>query len=150
MRVKNWSATLLTRLPLSPSCLACLVFYSIMSSHLWPLCAVVASIVWFCTILIRRFRSPVASIPGPTYSIFTDLWLMRQEFMSNRRMYIHHLHEKYGPVVRLGPNEVSFSSVEASKEIYTSGGSGYDKTEFYTLFMQFGARWEILAYASKS
>lgn len=26
------------------------------------------------------------------------------------------------------------------KEIYTSGGSGYDRTEFYELFMQFGTK----------
>jgi hypothetical protein len=39
--------------------------------------------------------------------------------------------------VRLGPNEVSFTSLDAIKEIYASGGSGYDKTEFYTLFKQF-------------
>lgn len=42
--------------------------------------------------------------------------------------------------MRLGPNEVSFTSLEAMKEIYTSGGSGYDKTEFYTLFKQFDTR----------
>ncbi|KAK6581509.1 hypothetical protein PZA11_006200 [Diplocarpon coronariae] len=63
---------------------------------------------------------------------------MAKEFTARRREYIHELHERYGPVVRLGPNEVSFTSLEALKEIYTSGGSGYDKTEFYTLFTQFG------------
>ena len=42
--------------------------------------------------------------------------------------------------MRLGPNEVSFTSLEAIKEIYSSGGSGYDKTEFYTLFKQFDTR----------
>lgn len=35
---------------------------------------------------------------------------------------------------------MSFTSLEAIKEVYTSGGSGYDKTEFYGLFMQFGER----------
>ena len=65
---------------------------------------------------------------------------MLQEFTSNRRGYIHELHRQYGPVVRLGPNEVSFTSLEALKEIYSSGGGGYDKTEFYTLFTQFNTR----------
>jgi hypothetical protein len=46
-------------------------------------------------------------------------------------------------VVRLGPKEVSFTSTEAVKEIYTSGGSGYDKTEFYNLFKQFNTRYDI-------
>lgn len=65
---------------------------------------------------------------------------MIQEFSGKRREYIHELHERYGAVVRLGPNEVSFTSLEAIKEIYSSGGSGYDKTEFYTLFKQFDTR----------
>jgi hypothetical protein len=67
---------------------------------------------------------------------------MAKEFASQRRDYIHQLHQQYGPVVRLGPNEVSFTSLEALKEIYTSGGSGYDKTEFYTLFKQFNTRYQ--------
>jgi len=112
----------------------------IMLEQLWPLCAAAAVLISSCISFIRVVRSPVSKIPGPNYSIFSDLWLMRQEFTGNRRSYIHGLHKQYGPVVRLGPNEVSFSSLEAIKEIYTSGGSGYDKTEFYTLFMQFGAR----------
>jgi hypothetical protein len=90
--------------------------------------------------IIRASISPTSKIPGPKYSRFTEIWLIIQEFTGYRRLYIHHLHQKYGPVVRLGPNEVSFTSLEAIKEIYTSGGSGYDKTELYNLFMQFGAR----------
>lgn len=65
---------------------------------------------------------------------------MWREFTAQRRVYIHELHKHYGAVVRLGPNEVSFTSLEALKEIYQSGGSGYDKTEFYTLFIQYGMR----------
>lgn len=87
-----------------------------------------------------RLRSPITKLPGPKYTIFTAAWLKVMEFGGQRRLYIHDLHLKYGPVVRLGPNEASFSSVEAMKEIYTSGGSGFDRTEFYDLFMQFGTR----------
>ncbi|KAJ5084819.1 Cytochrome P450 [Penicillium alfredii] len=67
----------------------------------------------------------------------TGLWIKYQEFMANRRESIHHLHKVYGPVVRLSPNEVSFASLEAIKETYASGGSGYGKTEYYDLFRQF-------------
>jgi hypothetical protein len=111
-----------------------------MFGQLWPACALAIAVTWASTIFIRALRSPVSKIPGPGYSKFTELWLMIQEFTGNRRLYIHQLHRRYGPVVRLGPNEVSFTSLEAVKEIYTSGGSGYDKTELYNLFMQFGAR----------
>ena len=114
--------------------------YAIMISHIYPVCAFAAFILWIVLSLIRRLHSPMTRVPGPIYSNFSSLWLMKQEFTSNRRPYIHELHQKYGPIVRLGPNEVSFTSLEAIKEIYTSGGSGYDKTEFYDLFMQFQTR----------
>jgi hypothetical protein len=85
--------------------------------------------------------SPLSEVPGPKYTLFSGIYLMIQEFAGKRREYIHELHKRYGSVVRLGPNEVSFTSSEAMKEIYSSGGSGYDKTEFYTLFKQFNTRW---------
>ncbi|KAE8451562.1 hypothetical protein EG329_003635 [Mollisiaceae sp. DMI_Dod_QoI] len=88
----------------------------------------------------RTIFAPLSKLPGPWHSLITDLYLMYKEFTAQRRTYIHGLHNKFGPVVRLGPNEVSFTSLEALKEIYQSGGSGYDKTEFYTLFRQFGTR----------
>jgi cytochrome P450 len=79
-------------------------------------------------------------VPGPWHANFTSLVLKWHELSKNRRLWIHALHEKYGPVVRLAPNEVSFSNLEGLKEIYQSGGSGYDKTHFYDLFKQYGVR----------
>ncbi len=98
-------------------------------------------ITWLCFGIYRAFISPMSKIPGPWHSLLTNAWLVYQEFTSMRRSYIHELHQRYGPVVRLGPSQVSFITREAIKEIYTSEGSGYDKTEFYTLFMQFGERY---------
>lgn len=85
-----------------------------------------------------RVKSPLRRTPGPFYTIFTSLYLVYKEFTHGRRVYIHELHQKYGPVVRLGPNEVSFAGIDALKEIYMSGGSGYDRSNLYTLFKQFG------------
>jgi hypothetical protein len=102
--------------------------------------AVAALALYLSVSLLRNLYSPLSKVPGPPYTKLTSLWLIIQEITSNRRSYIHSLHQKYGPVVRLSPNEVSVTSVEAIKEIYTSGGSGYDKTEFYDLFMQYGMR----------
>ncbi|KAK7433080.1 hypothetical protein QQZ08_000009 [Neonectria magnoliae] len=88
--------------------------------------------------IVVRLASPLFKIPGPAVTNFTSLILKWHELNANRTMYIHHLHQKYGPVVRVSPNEVSFTSVAALKEIYGSGGSGYDKTEFYNLFQAYG------------
>ena len=62
---------------------------------------------------------------------------MYYEFNGRRRPFIHDLHMKCGPIVRVAPDEVSFATREAVKEIYTSGGSGYDKSSFYSLFDNF-------------
>lgn len=112
----------------------------------------------FGLFVYSRLTSPLVKVPGPAYTIFTAAWLKYREFSRSRRLYIHGLHQRYGPVVRLGyvrgkretghsannilcrPNEVSFAGMDAMKEIYTSGGSGYDRTELYDLFRQFGTR----------
>ncbi|KAJ9154735.1 Cytochrome P450 [Pleurostoma richardsiae] len=90
--------------------------------------------------LLRCLTSPLRKVPGPAASLFTSLVLKWHEFHGRRTRYVHGLHQRYGPVVRIAPGEVSFSSGAAVKEIYCSGGSGYDKTEFYNLFQIYGRR----------
>ncbi|EMD39593.1 hypothetical protein CERSUDRAFT_80974 [Gelatoporia subvermispora B] len=85
-------------------------------------------------LFLRIYRSPLTALPGPKFTIFSGLWLMYKEFTRQRRKWLHQLHLQYGPVVRIAPNEVSFASWDALKEIYISGGTGYDKTSFYDLF----------------
>lgn len=91
--------------------------------------------IWECV------SSPLRSLPGPKTSLFTSFVLKAYEFRALRTRYVHSLHLRYGPVVRIAPNEVSFASLDGIKEIYGSGGSGYDKTEFYDLFQVYGRRY---------
>ncbi|ORY69984.1 cytochrome P450 [Pseudomassariella vexata] len=98
------------------------------------ICLIPIFYVWKC------LSSPLRKCPGPWSSLFTSWILKWHEFHANRTRYVHHLHVLYGPVVRIAPNEVSFASLEGIKEIYCSGGSGYDKTEFYNLFQVYGRR----------
>ncbi|XP_044718082.1 cytochrome p450 domain-containing protein [Hirsutella rhossiliensis] len=90
--------------------------------------------------LVRRLSSPLRRLPGPPSSLLTSLVLRWRELNAGRTAYIHKLHQRYGPVVRIAPNEVSFTSWPALKEIYCSGGSGYDKSSFYDLFKVYGRR----------
>lgn len=90
--------------------------------------------------LRRTLSSPLNKIPGPWYAKFTSVVLKWHEFQARRTTYVHALHLRYGPAVRIAPNEVAFASAAAVKEIYCSGGSGYDKTEFYDLFRVYGRR----------
>ncbi|KAI2963495.1 hypothetical protein CBS147324_8989 [Aspergillus niger] len=101
--------------------------------------------LWCAAILIlvflyQRLSSPISKLPGPWYTKLTSLVIKYHEFSASRRVFIHQLHKRYGNIVRIAPNEVSFASLDAIREIYASGGSGYDKTEFYDLFRQFGIK----------
>ncbi|KKA26864.1 hypothetical protein TD95_002446 [Thielaviopsis punctulata] len=104
--------------------------------------AVLAGIglAFFLIKFLSRLASPLRKVPGPFYTRLSRLPLRYHEMNANRTLWIDSLHQKYGPVVRIAPNEVAFSSASAMKEIYNSGGSGYDKTEFYDLFKAYGRR----------
>lgn len=58
-------------------------------------------------------------IPGPLLPAFTDVYIQwRLRRGENYVDIIHQLHEKYGPVVRWGPNRVSFASTSAIPLVY--------------------------------
>jgi cytochrome P450 len=48
----------------------------------------------------------------------TSQWLVLRDVTGDRTSTIHDLHQRYGPCVRVGPNEVSYSNVEVVKELY--------------------------------
>lgn len=101
----------------------------------------VLSLGWLLFVVLKGVRALRTRVPGPWYNNFTSVVLKYHEFGKNRRLWIHELHRRYGAVVRLSPDEVSFANVDGMKEIYQSGGSGYDKTEFYDLFKQYDHRY---------
>ncbi|KAI1777520.1 cytochrome P450 3A13 [Hypoxylon cercidicola] len=105
-----------------------------------PLLLATACLIIAVLYIYQCVTSPLRSLPGPRTSLFSSWVLKYHEFRAERTRYVHYLHRRYGPVVRIAPNEVSFASLEGVKEIYGSGGSGYDKTEFYNLFTIYGRR----------
>jgi hypothetical protein len=61
-----------------------------------------------------------ASIPGPLLAHFTDLWRWRAQNSRGYSARLVHLHQKYGKLVRLGPNHISISDPDAVAVIYTT------------------------------
>ena len=55
------------------------------------------------------------------------------EARGNRAVTIHRLHEQYGPVVRIGPKELSFASAEHVQHIYGQNTSMV-KAKIYDIF----------------
>ena len=66
----------------------------------------------------RLYFHPLASVPGPRLAAITRLWYAYQVSQSRLLLQSRELHDKYGPVVRIAPNEVQFDSKEALQAIY--------------------------------
>lgn len=90
-----------------------------------PFCAIAI----IARVLNNKYGHGLAKIPGPTLAAYTDLW--RFWLVWGRRPEKTHiaLHEKHGPLVRLGPKTVSVSDPEAIKIIY-SHNAGLIKVGF--------------------
>ncbi|POS80270.1 hypothetical protein DHEL01_v201320 [Diaporthe helianthi] len=78
----------------------------------------------------NALQGPLAKIPGPWYSAFTRSILTREFLKGRRAKYIHRLHKKYGPVVRVAPDEVDVMDVTAAKAVHTVK-ERYIKGPFY-------------------
>ncbi|KAL0959891.1 hypothetical protein HGRIS_011559 [Hohenbuehelia grisea] len=72
--------------------------------------------------------------PGPFLAKFTDLWLGWVSAHGHRSEVVHHMHQKYGPIVRLAPNHVSIAEPDALPIVYAHG-NGALKSEFYDAFV---------------
>ena len=73
---------------------------------------------------------PLRNIPGPTLAKWTHLRLKLAILSGKRMYYIHGLHQKYGGIVRISPQELSVSDPLAVKDIHKIQ-SGYRKSDWY-------------------
>ena len=80
-----------------------------------------ATVLLTWIIFYRLFLHPLAGVPGPFVARFTGLWRTTKYFKGTWFDDILGLHQKYGRVVRIAPNEVSFVDGEALKRLYGHG-----------------------------
>lgn len=83
------------------------------------------------------YLNPKSKIPGPKSYALTKWRLAYDDYCGTRTRPIHKLHQQYGPVVRIGPNEIHFNSITALRKIY-GAGSGFERTSFYSPFDVYG------------
>lgn len=102
-----------------------------------PVWAALVSLFLYHFILAPLRLSPLSRIPGPASFALTKWRLAYEDWKGTRTRKINQLHIKYGPVVRIGPNEVAFNSLAALRTIY-GPGSGFGRTEFYRMFDVYG------------
>lgn len=81
-------------------------------------------------VIYPAFISPLSKVPAAHWSVrISSLWILlkRHAFIENRT--IHSAHQKYGTVVRLGPNELSVNCVDHGVRSIYAGG--FEKHQWY-------------------
>jgi cytochrome P450 len=91
------------------------------------------AIAVFTRLTYVHFLHPLSSYPGPWICRFTRLWKVYSVYCGHTERDFIALHRKYGPIVRVAPNELSFNSPDAAHDILAPG-NGFTKTEFYRVF----------------
>ncbi|KAK5199624.1 hypothetical protein LTR99_004420 [Exophiala xenobiotica] len=98
-----------------------------------PVC-LIAALLAFVYLLTRSiyllWYHSLSEIPGPTVAKLTTWWQSYYASQLKKAEQVQAAHLKYGDIVRIGPNEISFSNPKYLKAIY-----GHNvpvlKTEFY-------------------
>ncbi|KAH9838163.1 Cytochrome-P450, partial [Teratosphaeria destructans] len=106
---------------------------------------IVSSLTWATTALFswlliravyrRRFH-PLSTVPGPFWCSISTLPSFYHNFILHGQWYreIDRLHARYGPVIRIGPNEVHLSDPAAYDQIYSNASPFYKDPHFYNVY----------------
>lgn len=117
---------------------------------------VIAAILLFITLFYKfvifpSFVSPLSKIPNAHFtSPILPIWIWWKRRAGTEIRTIYSLHQKHGPIVRLGPNELSVNSAGGLRTIYTGG---FEKHKWYhDVFLNYGTEnlVSMLAYRPHS
>ncbi|KAL0060254.1 hypothetical protein AAF712_012964 [Marasmius tenuissimus] len=76
------------------------------------------------SIVVYRISSfhPLAKVPGPMIFKITKFWRMYICWQGKQHIVLKELHDRYGPIVRSGPNDVSVIDHDSIKKVLGSEG----------------------------
>ncbi|KAI1444867.1 cytochrome P450 [Annulohypoxylon stygium] len=63
---------------------------------------------------------PLAKYPGPRLAAVSDIWFIWAWTSGRYPHILEEAHKKYGDVVRISPNELSFGTIQAHRDIYST------------------------------
>ncbi|KAL2126473.1 hypothetical protein VTI74DRAFT_844 [Chaetomium olivicolor] len=99
-------------------------------SHKLSIFALAPSIAVFLWFYVAWQTSPLKKYPGPFLAGWTNLWRVWQVISGEYAPRMKKLHEKYGPIVRIGPNLLDLDIPELYRIIYGTDGK-WIKSDFY-------------------
>ena len=109
----------------------------ILTVNITPWQLLIASTIIFLFYLtmsyvLTRLRPGLRSLPGPFLASISNIPRVYTCYAGKQMLNHIALHRKYGPLVRIGPNHVSFSDSLLIPLIYNINSEFY-KSDFYTM-----------------
>ncbi|KAG6037551.1 hypothetical protein E4U41_004922 [Claviceps citrina] len=84
---------------------------------------------WFAISLYLQYRR-LRHIPGPRSAGFSKWWFVRATLSGRTHLDLYHVCEKYGPIARIGPNDVVTCDIGLARRIL-SARSQYTRSAWY-------------------
>ena len=84
-------------------------------------------------VIYNRYFHPYKDFPGPFWASITPLWYWRAVRFARAQDHQLPIHEKYGPMVRISPDQIQISDPAAIETIY-GPKNVFIKAEFYEGF----------------
>jgi hypothetical protein len=92
--------------------------------------------LWLLTYLVVAVYTcytHIASVPGPPIAAYSRLWLSKVYSTGRLHQVYHETNRRYGPLARIGPNQVLLSDPEESMRILCLR-SWYERGPWYDAF----------------
>ncbi|KAK8075458.1 cytochrome p450 [Apiospora hydei] len=104
-----------------------------MMSYNYVVAALALTVTYLLWSFLQALCNPLNAIPGPWHAKFTTLPGTFATLSKQQVQYYHTRHQRFGPFLRSGPNQVFVADVGAFKAIHRIGG-GFTKAEYYHYF----------------
>ncbi|EXJ76401.1 uncharacterized protein A1O5_00909 [Cladophialophora psammophila CBS 110553] len=96
--------------------------------------SLILAVIFLSTVVLYRlYFHPLAKLPGPPLAAITGLYRTYLYYRGDWHDQVLKIHQKYGRVVRIAPNEVSAVELAAMKQLYGHGKSA-KKTTWYDVW----------------
>ena len=104
---------------------------------IFPVVGICVAWALYSFLIYPLLISPLSRVPGPKVAALTSWYLDSLYWKETGCPFVEELHRKYGPIVRVGPNEVVVNDPEQVQVIY-GVRSSFPKPPSAVLFANFG------------
>ncbi|KAK4145219.1 cytochrome P450 [Dichotomopilus funicola] len=93
-------------------------------------------LLFYQYIIYPAVFSPLARIPNAQWSVpFSRIWILWVRYAHRENKTLHSAHRRLGPILRVGPNELSVSDLDGVRTVYQGG---FGKPVWYSVFNNYG------------